>query len=142
MEPRISIVTLGVSDLARSRAFYESLGLKTAKEDTPGIVFFKMAGTILALYPAGKLAEDVDASLVPTPGSFSGVTLAHNTRTREEVDELLAAAVAAGGSLAKPAELAFWGGYSGYFRDPDGHLWEVAHADFWTFNTDGSLVLE
>lgn len=141
MEPRISIITLGVSDLKRSRAFYEALGLTVPKEFGPEIAFFKMAGTVLALYPIDKLAEDVDPSLVPTPGAFSGVTLAHNTRTKEEVDQVLAAAVEAGGTLAKPAEVAFWGGYSGYFRDPDGHLWEVAHADSWVFDPDGHLVL-
>ena len=141
MEPRISIITLGVGDLDRARTFYEALGLERSG-DHADIVFFKTSGTVLALYSRERVAEDVDPALVGTEQGFSGVTLAHNARTREEVDEILATAVAAGATLTKPAELAFWGGYSGYFRDPDGHLWEVAHADFWQFHADGSLVLE
>ena len=125
MEPRISIVTLGVTDLPRSVAFYrDGLGLPLQDEDTESIAFFECKGTWLALYPRGALADDAG---VPTEGSgFSGVTLAHNVRSREEVDAVLKEAVAAGATLVKAAQDVFWGGYSGYFADPEGYLWEVA----------------
>lgn len=129
MEPRISIVTLGVSDLARSVEFYrDGLGLVLHDENTESIAFFENRGTWLALYPREALAADVG---IPTEGSgFSGVTLAHNLRSREEVNELLDVAVAAGATLVKPAQDTFWGGYSGYFSDPDGYLWEIAWNPF------------
>lgn len=130
MEPRISIITLGVSDLPRSVRFYrDGLGLPLRDdEDTESIAFFQTNGTWLSLYPRDALADDVG---IPSDGTgFSGVTLAHNVRTRSEVDELLRVAVEAGGTLVKPAEDVFWGGYSGYFTDPDGHLWEVAWNPF------------
>ena len=131
MEPRISIITLGVTDLPRSVEFYrDGLGLPLVDENTESIAFFQNKGTWLALYPREALAADVG---VDTEGSgFSGVTLAHNVRSREEVDALLATAVAAGAKLVKPAEDTFWGGYSGYFSDPDGYLWEIAwNPHFW-----------
>ena len=129
MEPRISIVTLGVTDLARSVEFYrDGLGLVLYDENTESIAFFQNRGTWLALYPREALAADVG---IPTQGSgFSGVTLAHNLRSKEEVDELLDVAVAAGATLVKPAQDTFWGGYSGYFSDPDGYLWEIAWNPF------------
>ena len=130
MEPRISIITLGVSDLPRAVQFYrDGLGLPLRDdEDTESIAFFETNGTWLALYPRDALADDVG---IPTDGTgFSGVTLAHNVRTKSEVDELLQVAVEAGATLVKPAEDVFWGGYSGYFTDPDGHLWEVAWNPF------------
>ena len=125
MEPRISIITLGVTDLPRSVAFYrDGLGLPLFDENTESIAFFQNRGTWLALYPREALAADLGIS---AEGSgFSGVTLAHNVRTREEVDALLVVAVAAGATLVKPAQDTFWGGYSGYFADPEGYLWEVA----------------
>ena len=125
MEPRISIITLGVADLPRAVEFYrDGLGLPLLDENVESIAFFKCRGTWLALYPSAALAADAG---VPTEGSgFSGVTLAHNVPTRDEVDALLDVAVAAGGTLVKPAQDAFWGGYSGYFADPEGYLWEVA----------------
>ena len=131
MEPRISIITLGVNDLPRMVAFYrDGLGLTLFDDNTESIAFFRNKGTWLALYPRAALAEDAG---VPTEGSgFSGVTLAHNLRTKEEVDDLLAVAVAAGASLVKPAQDTFWGGYSGYFADPEGYLWEIAwNPHFW-----------
>ncbi len=129
MEPRISIVTLGVADLARSVEFYrDGLELVLYDENTESIAFFQNKGTWLALYPREALAADVG---IPTQGSgFSGVTLAHNLRSKEEVDELLAVAVTAGATLVKPAQDTFWGGYSGYFSDPDGYLWEIAWNPF------------
>ena len=125
MEPRISIVTLGVTDLARMVAFYrDGLGLTLFDEDTESIAFFRNRGTWLALYPRDALAADVGISAQGT--GFSGVTLAHNLRSKAEVDELLAVAVSAGATLVKPAQDTFWGGYSGYFSDPEGYLWEIA----------------
>ena len=131
MEPRISIITLGVTDLPRAVEFYrDGLGLPLYDENTESIAFFQNRGTWLALYPREALAKDVG---IDASGSgFSGVTLAHNVRTREEVDALLEVAVAAGATLMKPAEDTFWGGYSGYFADPEGYLWEVAwNPHFW-----------
>ena len=131
MEPRISIITLSVSDLPRSVAFYrDGLGLTLFDENTESIAFFRNRGTWLALYPREALAADVGIS---AEGSgFSGVTLAHNLRSREEVDALLDVAVSAGAILVKPAQDTFWGGYSGYFSDPDGYLWEIAwNPHFW-----------
>ena len=142
MEPRISIVTLGVRDMERAYRFYhEGMGLPTTRHPDSGIVFFQTSGVCLALYPLEKLAADVSSDQSAERGLFPGVTLAHNTRSREEVDAVLASAERAGGRIEKPAQDVFWGGYSGYFSDPDGYLWEVAHADSWEFNEDGSLVI-
>ncbi len=143
MEPRISIITLGVSDMQRAYRFYhEGLGFPTAQDAEAPIIFFHTAGTRLALYPLPALAEDISDQLPPGRGEFPGLTLAHNTRTQAEVDEILRRAEEAGGKIEKPAQPTSWGGYSGYFSDPDGYLWEVAYADAWTFNPDGSLALE
>lgn len=141
MESRISIITLGVENLDRSREFYSALGFEPAKNAEEGIVFFKTGGVCLALYPFKALAEDVYEELDPKRSGFSGITLAHNTRAKSEVDEILNLAERIGGRIVKPAQDVFWGGYSGYFSDPDGYLWEVAYADFWQFNEDGSLVI-
>lgn len=124
MEPRISFVTLGVADLERATRFYEEV-LGLPRLDTPpGVVFFEMGKTWLALYPRELLAEDAG---VPAEGSgFAGFTLAHNVRTEEGVDALLAEVEARGGRVVKPAQAADWGGRTGYFADPDGFLWEVA----------------
>lgn len=124
MEPRISIITLGVADLQAAIRFYrDGLGLPM-QDNGDQIAFFPLQGTWLALYPRAALAED---ARVPAEGSgFAGLTLAHNVRSKEAVDEILQQAVTAGATIVKPAEDAFWGGYSGYFADPDGHLWEVA----------------
>jgi catechol 2,3-dioxygenase-like lactoylglutathione lyase family enzyme len=124
MEPRISILTLGVESLERSIGFYRD-GLGLPKQEGPAdIAFFEMSGALLALYPREALAAD---ARVAAPGSgFRSFTIAHNVRSRDEVDALLGIAVAAGATLVKPAEEASWGGYSGYFADPDGFLWEVA----------------
>ena len=131
MEPRISIVTLGVKDLARMVEFYrDGLGLTLFDENTESIAFFQNKGTWLALYPRAALAAD--AGVVAEGSGFSGVTLAHNVRSREEVDDLLAVAVSAGATLVKAAQDTFWGGYSGYFADPEGYLWEIAwNPHFW-----------
>jgi predicted lactoylglutathione lyase len=124
MEQRVSLITLGVADLQRSREFYEHLGWRRSMIQAEGIVFFQAGGMALALYPRDELAKD--ANISSDGRGFSGVALAYNTRHREEVDTVLAEAKAAGGKLLKPAQEAFWGGYSGYFSDLDGFLWEVA----------------
>ncbi|MFP4581712.1 MAG: VOC family protein [Candidatus Sumerlaeia bacterium] len=147
MEPRISIITLGVSDMERAWRFYkEGLGLPTTAPSDAGIVFFKTSGACLALYPFDKLAEDIGSDYVDAAKEgkpkFPGITIAHNTREKAQVEELLARAEKAGGKIIKPAQDVFWGGYSGYFTDPDGYLWEVAWADCWKFHADGSLVIE
>ena len=143
MEPRISIITLGVEDLDRSLKFYrDGLGFETSAEEGADIAFFRTGGTCLALYPREKLAEDVAPGHPDERGAFPGITLAHNTRRKEEVEEVLAQAERAGGTLLKPAQDVFWGGFSGYFADPDGYLWEVAYSDGWQFHADGSLVIE
>ena len=131
MDPRISIITLGVTDLPRSVEFYrDGLGLTLFDENTESIAFFQNRGTWLSLYPRQSLADDVGVSVEGS--GFSGVTLAHNVRTREDVDELLDVAVVAGATLVKSAQDTFWGGYSGYFADPDGYLWEIAwNPHFW-----------
>lgn len=142
MEPRISIITLGVKDLGRSYRFYhEGLGFPTSGSAQDPIVFFQTSGTRLALFPIDELAADISPDLVPAKSAFPGITLAHNTRKREEVDVILQRAARAGGKIVKPAQQVSWGGYSGYFTDPDGYLWEVAYADSWQFNDDGSLVV-
>lgn len=143
MEPGISIITLGVADLERSYRFYhDGLGLPISSKPDSGIIFFKTGGVCLALYPLEKLAEDVSPDLSSTRAAFSGITLAHNTRKKDEVDAILQLTEKAGGKIEKTAQTVFWGGYSGYFSDPDGYLWEVAYADSWQFNKDGSLVIE
>ncbi len=143
MEPRISIISFGVADFERSYRFYkEGLGFPTSGTLADGIVFFKTAGTRFAIYPVDKLAEEVDGDFSAERGIFRTFTIAHNTRSKEEVGEVLALAAQAGGKIEKPASDVFWGGYSGYFSDPDGYLWEVAYADCWKFNDDGSLMLD
>lgn len=137
MEQRVSIVTLGVADLKRSREFYERLGWRRSMTNTDGIVFFQAGGMALALYPRQELAKDANVS--PDGHGFSGMALAYNARNRAEVDSVLAEALAAGARLLKPAQDAFWGGYSGYFSDPDGFLWEVAWNPSFPIAEDGIL---
>jgi catechol 2,3-dioxygenase-like lactoylglutathione lyase family enzyme len=137
MEQRVSIITLGVANLQRSREFYERLGWRRSMPQNEGIVFFQIGGMALALYPRDELAKD--ANVPSEVGGFSGMTLAFNARNREEVDAVLAEAQAAGAKLVKPAQEAFWGGYSGYFSDPDGFLWEVAWNPFFQIAEDGSI---
>jgi len=137
MEQRVSIVTLGVADLKRSREFYEKLGWRRSMAETEGIVFFQAGGMALALYPRHELAKD--ANISADGQGFGGMSLAYNARTREEVDMVLAEAKAAGAKILKAAEEAFWGGYSGYFADPDGFSWEVAWNPAFPIAKDGSI---
>jgi len=141
VEPRISIICLGVADLERSVRFYrDGLGLPTTRNAADGIVFFQTRGTCLELFPYDELARDIGEGFDGPRSRFSGITLAHNVRTRDEVDDVLRLAVASGGRVEKPAQDTEWGGYSGYFSDPDGYLWEVAYGAF-DFNEDGSLKI-
>lgn len=144
MSFRLTTITLGVDDLDRARNFYEQgMGLKPSSASGGPISFYRCGSAVLALYPRKALAED--AELPPErlgePGRFDGVTLACNCASQDEVDELLSRAVAAGARLAKPAQQAFWGGYSGYFEDLDGHLWEAVHAPMFSLDERGCLVL-
>ena len=137
MEQRLSLVTLGVSDLARARAFYEALGWSVGS-DPQDVVFFQAGGMIVALWSRERLAED---SGVEDGGGWGGVTLAHNVRSPAEVDAVIEEARRAGGRIAREPAATFWGGYSGIFVDPDGHPWEVAHNPGWTLAEDGSVSL-
>mgnify|MGYP001606752742 CR=1 FL=1 len=135
MKAKLSILTLGVADLARAKQFYLDLGfpVMTGSEDYPGIAFFQLEGLAFALYPQEKLAEDLWGDQAPTGGATAALprhTMARNEASEAEVDTTIAEAVAAGAKLIKPATKAFWGGYSGYFADPDGHMWEVAYNPF------------
>lgn len=141
MEPRISLITLGVSDLDRSLRFYrDGLGLPTTWAPDRGVIFFQTTGVCLALYPLQELAKDAMIDPLAQRGTWAGIALAHNVRVKQDVDRILARAAAAGGAIQKPAQDAFWGGYSGYFTDPDGHLWEIAWGAF-EFREDGSLLI-
>ena len=143
MESRISIITLGVADIERSYNFYhKGLGFPTTRKPEEGIIFFQTGGVCLALYPLEELAADVSPDHPAERGAFSGITLAHNARKKEDVDKILQLAEQSGGKIEKPAQDVFWGGYSGYFSDPDGYLWEVAYGDNWQFHPDGSLVIK
>jgi uncharacterized protein len=138
MEQRISLITLGVSDLPRARSFYEALGWKTGAAPADDVVFFQTGGMIVALWGRGQLAED---SGVEDGGGWGGVTLAYNVRSPEEADAVIEEARRAGARIAKEPAKTFWGGYSGVFVDPDGHPWEVAHNPNWTLAADGSVRL-
>jgi catechol 2,3-dioxygenase-like lactoylglutathione lyase family enzyme len=138
VEQRVSLVTLGVADLARAQAFYEGLSWVTRAEADDNVVFFQAGGTILGLWDRAQLAED---SGVWDSGGWGGVTLAHNVRSPAEVDAVIAEARAAGAAVPRNPDETFWGGYSGVFIDPDGHPWEVAHNPRWTMREDGSIEL-
>jgi uncharacterized protein len=141
MEPRVSLITLGVQDLERSLRFYrDGLGLPTTWAAERGVIFFQTQGTCLALYPWDKLLEDVGMEPTAAMPRFTGITLAHNVREREDVQRILRQAQAAGATIVKPAQDTFWGGHAGYFSDPDGYLWEVAWGAF-DFHADGSLMI-
>jgi predicted lactoylglutathione lyase len=138
MDQRISLITLGVADLARARAFYEALGWTTNASPEDDVVFFQAGPMILALWDRAKLAED---SGVRDGGGWGGITPAHNVGSPEEVDAVIAEARAAGAEIPRPGGKTFWGGYSGIFVDPDGHAWEVAHNPHWAIESDGSVRL-
>jgi len=139
VEPRISLITLGVRNVASARAFYEALGFTASSASSESVAFFQAGGMALGLFGWDALADD---ARVPSAGDgFRGVTLAHNVRDKSEVAKVLAAAEAAGGRIVKPAQDVFWGGHCGYFADPDDHLWEVAWNPSFPIADDGSLQL-
>ena len=138
MEPRVSLVTLGVADLERSRAFYEALGWRSDSKPEDGVVFFQSGGMVFALWSREELARD---SEVGDGGGWGGVTLAYNVGSPGEVDAFLARARDAGAAIPRAGAATFWGGYSGVFIDPDGHPWEVAHNPFWTVTAEGDAIL-
>jgi catechol 2,3-dioxygenase-like lactoylglutathione lyase family enzyme len=138
MEQRVSVVTLGVGDLGRARAFYEALGWTTGAGPDDDVVFFQAGGLVVSLWSRESLAED---SAVEDGGGWGGITLAHNVGSPEEVDAVLGQAASAGGTIGRPGAPTFWGGYSGIFVDPEGHPWEVAHNPHWTLRDDGSVRL-
>ncbi len=138
MEQRLSLLTLGVTDVTRARRFYEQLGWQG--QETQETVFFQAGGVVVVLWGRDKLAADsgvADAG----PGEFDGVVLAHNVRSQEEVDRVVAGAEAAGATVTRAPGPTFYGGYAGCFRDPDGHVWEIAHNPGFTLDEDGSIVL-
>jgi uncharacterized protein len=138
VEQRLSLVTLGVRDLARARQFYEALGWTSGAAPADDVVFFQAGCMIVALWGRDQLAED---TVVEDGGGWGGITLAYNARSPAEVDAVLAEAEVAGGKIARPGAETFWGGYSGVFFDPEGHPWEVAHNPNWTIGDDGSVNL-
>jgi len=137
MEQRISLITLGVADLRRAIAFYEALGWEGRSPDGD-VAFFQAGGMVVGLWSREKLAAD---TAVDDPGGWGGITLAHNVRSAEEVDAVLAEVEAAGGRIVRAADTTFWGGYAGVFLDPDGHPWEVAWGPGWTIADDGSMSM-
>ena len=143
MEPRISLVTLGVEDLARARRFYEEgLGWPAAPMSNEAIVFFQAGGLIVSLYGLESLAGDANLKMVKDEGAFGGIALSHNLPKREDVDRLLEVARrGAGAEVLKPAQDTFWGGYAGCFTDPDGHVWEIAWNPHFPLAEDGSVRL-
>jgi hypothetical protein len=136
---RLHLVTLGVEDVARAARFYTALGMKRRLKETKDVAFFDAGGIVLGLYGRAALAED--AQIGNTPPGFGGFALAYNVESEPAVEAALKAAEGAGGKILKPAQRAFWGGYSGYFADPDGHPWEVAHNPGFTFDERGALVV-
>lgn len=140
MDQRLSLVTLGVADMGRARRFYcDGLGWRESAAGNESVCFIDAGGVVLGLYGREALAED--AGISAEGNGFEGFALAHNVAAEAEVDRVLAEAAAAGGSMVKPGEKVFWGGYSGYFADPDGHLWEVAYNPFFPLDAEGRVRL-
>lgn len=138
--PRMTVITLGVSDLARSTAFYREIFSTPPVTENAGVTFIPLPGVWLSLYPLEKLAEDIGEEVkLPAPGTFSGVTLAYNARSKDEITNIFARVAEAGAHIAKAPQDTFWGGYSGYFSDPDGHYWEVAWGPMFDFTEHGDL---
>lgn len=140
LDPRISLVTLGVEDVARATDFYRKLGWKKSDASQDSVTFIQLKGTVLGLFSRQSLAED--AHVENTPRGFAGVTLAHNVTSERGVDAVYKFALSCGATAVKKPEKVFWGGYSGYFADPDGHLWEVAYNPFFPLDKEGHVVLD
>jgi len=140
MEQRLSVVSLGVRDLAKARAFYEGMGFAKSAGEEGVICFYQLPGLILGLYGMDELAEDAGQPL-GDPSKFGGIALAHNVDSESAVDSLLAKADSLGATITRPASKQFWGGYSGYFADLDGHPWEIAYNPYWTITKTGETLL-
>jgi uncharacterized protein len=138
MDQRLSLITLGISDLHRAKKFYEALGWKSGAAPADDVVFFQVGGMVVALWGRDQLAED---SAVTVGSGWGGITLAYNTRSPKEVDDVIEEARAAGATIGREPGETFWGGYSAVFIDPDGYPWEVAHNPHWTIEKDGSVTL-
>src|SRR5262245_37926388 len=138
MEQRLSLITLGISDLDRARRFYEALGWSTGAEEGDDVAFFQAGGMAVALWDRAKLAED---SAVDEGSGWGGITLAYNTRSAREVDDVIEEARAAGATIGREPGETCWGGYTAVFVDPAGYPWEVAHNPRWTIEDDGSVTL-
>ncbi|CAH0340310.1 VOC family protein [Rhizobium sp. CECT 9324] len=139
LERRISLITLGVADVARSTEFYQRLGWSKSSASNEDVTFIQLKGTVLGLFSRQALADD--ARVENTPVGFSGVTLAYNVASDIGVDAVVKFAVSCGATVVKAPEKVFWGGYSAYIADPDGHLWEIAHNPFFPFDEHGHVVL-
>jgi catechol 2,3-dioxygenase-like lactoylglutathione lyase family enzyme len=140
MRQKLNLITLGVDDFQRSLDFYEKgLGWKKSDKSMEGLALFPLGGMTLALHPRHELADDV--TLPYQPSQFSGMTLSYNAKSEKEVDEVMAKVSALGATIVKPAQKVYWGGYSGYFKDPDGYLFEVAHNPFWPLDENDNLLL-
>ncbi|QDP39669.1 VOC family protein [Radiobacillus deserti] len=142
---RINLIALGVRDMKVSVLFYrDGLGFSTSETaESPSIVFFNNAGTKLELYPLELLVKDINEENPPeVRNGFTGITLAYNAKSKEEVDEVIQRAERAGGKIEKKPQHVFWGGYSGYFSDPDGYMWEVAYSEHWKFDDQDMLIIE
>ncbi|MFC4323044.1 VOC family protein [Litchfieldia salsa] len=142
---RLNLITLGTNDIVKSNHFFKELGFDTSirgTETNPFIIFFRNEGTRIALYPLDELAKDIDRQNPPTkPNGFSGITLAYNAKSKEEVDEVLKKAELAGAIIQKEPKKTDWGGYGGYFTDLDGYYWEVAYGEGWEFDENNMLVI-
>jgi catechol 2,3-dioxygenase-like lactoylglutathione lyase family enzyme len=141
MEQRISLITLGVADLQRAVAFYERVVGWKAEASPPGVVFFDLNGVVFALWPHDELAKDMGLAADSLP-NYRGYSLAHNVQSEEEVDAIFARLKNNGATILKEPQKVFWGGYSGYFSDPDGHTWEIAYNPFWTIQKDGRVSMK
>jgi catechol 2,3-dioxygenase-like lactoylglutathione lyase family enzyme len=140
MEPRVSLITLGVSDLQKAVRFYQEVVGWKAAESPPGIAFFDLGGIVFSLYPHSEMVKEWDQVLNHIP-DYRGFALAHNVGSSEEVDEIFASLRETGATIVKTPQKAFWGGYSGYFADLDGNKWEVAYNPFWTVGADGRISM-
>ncbi|MEA0552511.1 VOC family protein [Lysinibacillus irui] len=144
---RLNLITLGVKNMVESLTFYrEGLGFEVVvygEETNPDVMFFNNGGTKISLFPIERLVNDINEANPPelSPG-FGGITLAYNGKSKEEVDRVFALAKKAGASIVKEPETVFWGGYSGYFQDPNGYYWEVAYGDMWKFDENDMLIIQ
>jgi uncharacterized protein len=141
MDQRLSLITLGVADLQRAVAFYENVVGWQSESSPPGVVFFDLNGVVFALWPHDELAKDMGMTGESVP-AYRGYALAHNVRSEAEVDVIFSRLKQHGATILKQPQKAFWGGYSGYFSDPDGHTWEIAYNPFWTIHDDGRVSMK